>query len=142
LGTRIPAGLTPEETKAGAARDGRKFGLVVGAAFIALAAFAYWRASHRTAAAFGVIGGALVLAALSIPDKLGPVERAWMALAQALSKITTPIFMAVLYFVVLTPFALSRRLLGKNALVRPAVGGSYWMPRAPGARRGDLERQF
>jgi hypothetical protein len=127
---------------ASAARDGRKFGLVVGAAFLALAAFAYWRASHRTAAVFGVIGGALVLAALSIPHKLGPVERTWMALARAISRITTPIFMAVLYFVVLTPFALVRRLLGKNALVRPAVGGSYWVSRAAGARKGDLERQF
>jgi hypothetical protein len=65
-----------------------------------------------------------------------------MRFAHGLSKITTPIFMGVVYFVVLTPVGLLRRLLGRNSLVRPQ-GGTFWVSRPAGtARKGDLERQF
>jgi hypothetical protein len=65
-----------------------------------------------------------------------------MAFAHALSKVTTPVFMGLVYFLVFTPVGVVRRVLGKNALVRPSVGGSYWVSRGVGARRSDLERQF
>ncbi len=129
-------------TEVSAKEKGRRFGLVVGAAFLALAAFSYWRGRHTSAVVLGLLGGALALAGLIIPRQLGPVERGWMVLAHAMSRVTTPIFMGLIYFLVFTPVGLARRALGKNALVRPATGGSYWVPRAIGARRSDLERQF
>jgi hypothetical protein len=64
-----------------------------------------------------------------------------MGFALVLSKITTPIFMGVVYFIVLTPVGLFRRMLGKNSLVRPQ-GGSFWVDRPAGTRRGDIKRQF
>jgi len=70
------------------------------------------------------------------------VERAWYALAAAISKVTTPIIMAVLYFVVLTPAGLAARLFGYNALIRAHTPTSAWVRRPDGHRRGDLERQF
>ena len=103
--SRVPARLTPAE--------GRKFGLMVGAAFLLLAAL-LWRRTHFTAAGVtGALGGALVLGGLAVPAHLGPVYRAWMALATAISKVTTPIFMGVIFFLVLTPAGLPR------AAVRP-----------------------
>ncbi|MEO8194714.1 MAG: hypothetical protein ABI681_12760, partial [Gemmatimonadales bacterium] len=63
----------------------------------------------------------------------------------ALSRVTTPIFMSIVYFVVLTPIGLLRRSFGSNPLVHDAVGGSYWKPRAkidPDAARRRMERQF
>ena len=65
-----------------------------------------------------------------------------MAFAHALSKVTTPVFMGLIYFLVFTPVGLVRRVLGKNALVRPSANGSYWVSRRVGARQSDLERQF
>ena len=88
-----------------------------------------------------VVGGLLVLAGLLVPGRLGPVYRAWMAGATAMSKVTTPIFMGVVYFLVLTPIGLVKQISTGRALRR--VGApSYWVHRPEGARRGDLERQF
>jgi hypothetical protein len=130
----IPAGLT--------AAQGRRFGLTVGGAFLALAAVLWWRGHLKTAASFAMLGGALSLAALVIPARLGPVERAWMSLAKVISKVTTPIVMGVMYLLVLTPFGLARRAFGGNPLVhRPGATG-FWQPRPAGRSRGNLTRQF
>ena len=131
LATAIPARLSPKE--------GRKFGLTVGGAFAVLALLLWWR-GRAAAPVLGAVAGLLVVAALAIPTSLGPVQRAWMGLAHAISKVTTPIFMGVVYFGVLTPISMLMRAFGKNPLtVRPQAGG-FWVPR-PGAR-SSMERQF
>jgi hypothetical protein len=80
---------------------------------------------------------------VTIPTRLGPVERAWMALAHAISKVTTPIVMGIMYLGVFTPVGWLRRTLGGNPLVHEAVGRSYWRSRNEGARRSaSLERMF
>lgn len=61
-----------------------------------------------------LIGGSLVVAALLVLQRLGPVERVWVALAHAISKVTTPILMGIVYFLVVTPIGLVMRLLGRN----------------------------
>lgn len=134
LETRIPTRLS--------AAEGRRFGLTVGTAFIALGAVAAWRGHAQAASATGAIGLALAIMALGAPARLGPIYRMWMGLAEVMAKITTPVFMGVVYFAVLTPTGLLRRLLGKNALRRPA-GNTFWISRAADARqRTDMGRQF
>ena len=133
MAERIPARL--------GAADGRKFGLTVGIAFLVLTGPLYfWR--HRAVAAqvFAGLGTALVLASLVVPTMLGSLERRWMAIARAISKVTTPVFMGIAYFVVLAPVGVIMRLLGRNPLVAKRRGGSVWVPRQ--RPRGDLERQF
>ena len=65
-----------------------------------------------------------------------------MALALAMSRVTTPIFMAVIYYAVLTPFGLAMRVVGRRPLARRRDAESFWIDRAPNARRSDLRRQF
>jgi hypothetical protein len=90
----------------------------------------------------GSVGALLVLAGLVIPTSLGPVERSWMKLAGLISKVTTPIFMGVVYFVILTPIGLLRRAFAGSALVhKPAAGGGFWADRSQ-SPRGALDRQF
>ena len=125
------------------AAEGRLFAWVVGAAFLALAALGAWRGRLYATLIFGGLGGLLVLAGLIVPDKLGPIFRAWSGLAHLLSKVTTPIFLGLVYFVVLTPVGLLARLFGRRPLERPAAAASWWIARAPDAReRTDMERQF
>jgi dihydrodipicolinate synthase/N-acetylneuraminate lyase len=88
------------------------------------------------------VGAALVALALVAPRALAGVERAWMTLALALSRVTTPLFMGLVYLAVLTPIALVLRLLGRAPLRPPAPGASAWVERPPDARRSDLRRQF
>lgn len=130
----VPTRLTPSQ--------GRRFGLTVGTAFLVFAAVSYWRGHPTVTAALAVLGGALTLAGIALPTHLGPVERAWMALAHAISKVTTPIVMGAMYLLVLTPVGLLRRWLGGNPLVHARVDQSFWKPRLVGARRGSLRRQF
>ncbi len=89
-----------------------------------------------------IISGILLAAGALIPTRLGPVQRAWMGLAHAISRVTTPIFMAVIYFLVITPMGLLMRALGRNPLNRASVDGSFWVTRAPAEQRSDIERQF
>lgn len=122
MADRIPAGLKPGEA--------RRFGLTVGAAFLAIAAISWWRGHPTTLRVTGGLGAALVVLGAALPALLAPVYKAWMGLAHVLSKVTTPIFMGATYLLVVTPVALLRRAFGANAMTRPAeAGGSYWRPR-------------
>lgn len=132
---RVPARLT--------AAEGRRFAFTVGAAFFVLAALLTWRDHDIPAAVSGILAAALGLAGLLIPGRLTAVYRAWMGFALAISKVTTPIFMGIVYFVVLTPIGLARRAMGHNPVVHVRRDGSYFQRRENGsARRSDLNRQF
>jgi drug/metabolite transporter (DMT)-like permease len=134
LENRVPARLTPAE--------GRKFGLVVGGAFLLLALL-LWRRTHVTAATVaGAVGVALFLGGLAVPGQLGPVYRAWMGLAKAISKVTTPIVMSIIFFLVFTPAGFLVRLFGHRPLTHPRGAGTYWHSRPEGSRRGAMDHQF
>lgn len=125
------------------AREGRRFGFTVGGAFLALAAVGRWRGGSVTPGVLAAVGATLAAAGLLLPTRLGPVERAWGRFGHALSTVTTPVVMAIIYFGVLTPAGLLRRTFGGNPLAHDAAGGTYFKRRAPGARRtGDMRRQF
>ena len=130
----IPARLSPAE--------GRKFGITVGVAFLVLASLLYiWRHQETAGAITGVFGVLLVVAALAVPTHLGPVRRAWMGLAHAISKVTTPIFLGIVFFIVITPIGLLMRLVGKRSLVHREQNGSFWVAPVSGGR-SNMERQF
>jgi uncharacterized membrane protein len=125
------------------AAEGRKFGLTVGLAFTAIGLLLLWRHKQTRAMVVLAIGGILIAAALAVPTRLGPVERAWMGLAHLISKVTTPIFMGVVYFVVLTPMGFIRRLLGKSPIASVNGTASRWEPHVPAVADGArMERQF
>ena len=128
----IPARLSPAE--------GRKFALTVGAAFVALAGFSWWRGHHRVATVSGALGAAFIVAGLLAPGQLGLIYRGWMAFGLALSKITTPIFMGVVYFLVIAPIGMLRRAFGRNALIARGTT-TVWATRDLTAS-SDLNRQF
>jgi len=129
----IPARLTPAE--------GRKFAFTVGAAFLVLAAITWWRDKEIAKWVFTSLGAALLVAGTVVPGKLGPVYRGWMGLAHAISKVTTPIFMGIVYYVVVTPIGLLMRAVGRRPMVHGEQDGGFWRA-PPSGGRADLERQF
>jgi hypothetical protein len=132
LARTSPARLSPAE--------GRKFAATLAAAFGVLAGVAWWRESPRATLVLAAVAGAFALGGLLVPGRLGPVHRGWMGLAHAISRVTTPIFMGIIYFLVITPVAAVRRAVGGNPL-RAHRGASGWVDRQT-APRGDLTRQF
>lgn len=129
----VPARLT--------AAEGRTFAFTVGAAFLVLAAVAWWREHPVARVVLGGLGGVLLAGGLLVPTRLGPVQRAWMGLAHALSKVTTPIVMAIVYFAVVTPIGLLMRAIGRRTLVHVERDGSYWTA-PPSGGRSDITHQF
>ena len=135
MATGIPARLT--------AREGRKFAFTVGAACVVLAGLAVWRHKQLTATILESLGGALILAGVVIPTRMGPVQRGWMGLAHAISKVTTPLFLAVIYFVVIAPAGFVLRLFGRKPLSPSRDAPTYWVTREqkPGAA-DDMVHQY
>jgi hypothetical protein len=133
--------MTARGSSAKSRSELRTFGLTVGIAFGVLAGIAIWRGNPTAATVLGSISGLLVLGGLLAPGTLGPVEKAWMGLAHVLSKFTTPIFLGIVYFVVLSPVGLVRRTVGRHPLRHELKDDSYWHDRAD-APPSDLERQF
>ena len=119
---------------------GRRFGLTIGGAFGVLGALMAWRGASAAALVTASAAALLLTGGIVAPASLVPVERAWMAMAHAISRVTTPLLIAVLYFVVITPVGLTRRAFGHRPLSRR--GESVWVTRATTARRSDLTRQF
>lgn len=123
------------------AADGRKFAFPVGIAFLLLAGLLFWRDKETLWRIVAGLGGGLLLAGVLVPSSLGPVYRAWMKMALVISRVTTPIFMGIVYFLVMTPTGMIMRVLGKKPIEHPAREGSFWQS-TEGRPPGDLERQF
>lgn len=122
-------------------REGRKFALTVGIAFVVLGTLSALRGHHLPPRIMWALGGGFIAAGLLIPGRLGGLHRAWMALANAISKVTAPIMVTALYFVILTPAGRLMRLLGRNPLQQRERDGGFWIPAATNGR-SDLETQF
>ena len=89
------------------------------------------------------VGAALALWALAAPATMGGFYRLWMQFALLLSRVTTPVIMGLVFFLVVTPTALIMRLAGRDAMARrlDRNAESYRIP----ARKPDrthMERPF
>ena len=121
----------------------RKFGFVVGGCFLLLGGLCA-RKGFAAAPPLLVAGVLLAFFGWLKPEALGPVERGWMKLGQALSKVTTPVFLAVLYYLVVTPYAFVVRLIMGDPLDQgfDKNAKSYWKPRKAEFEKISYERQF
>jgi hypothetical protein len=80
-----------------------------------------------------------------VPTRLGPMERAWMALGHALGRVTTPIIFTLLWWLAIVPMGWVRRTFSRSPLARDPHAASYWQeraPKAPDVARRAMERQF
>jgi hypothetical protein len=128
LETRVPARLSTAE--------GRRFGVTVGLAFLVLSALLLWWRGHDVARTGDRRRGRRSsTGGLLLPAYMGPLYRLWMRFGLAISKVTTPIFMGIIFFLVITPFGVVARAVGHRPL-RPRDGQPLARPR----RRRPQER--
>ncbi len=91
--------------------------------------------------------GLLVLVAVTIaaPAALTLPNRLWMRLGDVLHRITSPIMLAVLFYLTVTPMGILMRLVGRDPLRlrRSASESTYWIARnPPGPQPESLKYQF
>ena len=108
--------------------DDRKFGFVVGGAFLLLGIGTLLGGSRPSGAALSAGGAVLVLLAAAAPRLLDPVRRAWTSLARVLGRVNTAVFLALVFFLVLTPLALVLRLSGRDELALRRQRRNGWVP--------------
>jgi hypothetical protein len=111
-------------------RAEREFGLIVGGGFVLLSVWWLYRGKFPSVSHITLpLGAALVLLGFAFPRALVWPNKAWMALAEALSFVSTRIILAFVFFVILTPIGFVKRLFGWDPLHRRAErSDSYWKP--------------
>ena len=122
--------MTEAATRKKSRRAEREFGLLVGGVLLVLSLWWLYRGKFPTLSHVTLpLGGLLVLLGLIFPAALVWPNKAWMALAEVLSFVTTRIILAFVFFVIVTPIGVIKRLFGWDPLHRRAArSDSYWKP--------------
>ena len=122
----------------------RSFGIVFTLVFLAMGV---WVVSGGQSKGwlFFVSAALFLVVAIARPSILGPLNRAWAKLGLLLGQVFNPILLGVIFFLVVTPMAVIRRLLGKDSLHLKSKSDleSYWIDRSPaGPKFGSMTKQF
>ena len=107
----IPQNLSPREL--------RKFGITTGLIIAVLFGIGFpWILDRPSPWWPWILSGILIVWGLAAPASLGPVYRGWMRFGLIMSKITTPILLGILFYIVVLPTGLIRRMMGLDSMAR------------------------
>jgi len=107
----------------------RKTALTVATVLFAAGSWQVYLGRPTAATIFISLAVLLTVVAFIPPLAIG-FHRGWMAIAAALGYVNTRILLSIVYYLVLTPMGVWRRLTGHDPLSRRAKGQpSYWIQR-------------
>lgn len=126
------------------ASSNRSFGWVFTAVFLILAV---WPLVSGGMVRWWSLFIAVVFALVTVaaPKLLALPNRLWLRLGLLLNRIISPIVLAFLFYVVVTPMGTLMRVFGKDSLRlrRSASDTSYWIERnPPGPKPDSMNHQF
>ena len=111
----------------------RSFGFTVGGIFALIALWPLVVRAEDPRWWAVVAAGCLLVPAVVSPRSLAWVYKGWMALGHVLGWINTRIILGFIFYFIVTPIGIVRRLLGKDPMgrrLRPDLE-SYRVPRNP-----------
>ncbi len=108
--------------------ESRRFSWQVGSVLVLIGAVGAWQ-GRAWGAGVTVAGVLLAATGAAVPQLLVPAWRAWQLLGRALNKVVSPVVLAALYILVVTPMGLLRRTFGRSPLSRDPGAASYWVER-------------
>jgi uncharacterized membrane protein len=123
----------------------RKTALVVAPVLVGIAAWNLYRGRTAVVAVFGALGVALVLAGLFVPAAARAFHKGWMRFAVALGHVNSRVLLTLVYYLVVTPYGVVTRLVGRDPLRRrgKAEAASHWVERKTTRQaREQFERLF
>ena len=108
----------------------RKFGIIAWVFFGLLCGLGIWAKRPVPTCLFGFLS-LLGLGFVLIPSQLRPVYGVWLKIAHVIGRILTTLILALAYYLVMTPSAWAKRLIGGRPLpMKPDKGAeSYWVAR-------------
>lgn len=122
----------------------RKFGLVFGGLFLVIGLIP-WFAPMPHHLWPWVLSGIFFVLAWLFPRLLAPLNRIWMGFGDILHKITSPIILGLLFYVVLVPIGTIMRIVGKKPipLEYDVIAETYWIKRVtPTSSTETFKNQF
>ena len=127
----------------------RSFGLTMAAFFMILSLYAFWKSMTAPVVTWGmyttIVSLLFFFTALFKAALLAPLNKVWTEFGLLLNKVTQPLFMFVLYFLVLTPFSIIFRKLAKKDLPMEfePQKETYWIKKeAYASAKASMKNQF
>ena len=97
----------------------RNFGLSTGAIFAVLFGLLFpWVFDRSFPLWPWILFAILAVWAFAAPSTLNPVYRGWMRLGLLISRITTPMVLGIVFYLLIMPFGLVRRTFGSDPMAR------------------------
>jgi hypothetical protein len=110
----------------------RTFGILLCAGVAAASYYAFSKVNVAFAQALTLLCAVMIVMVICCPNKFRRLKLAWLWLGDQLGTIVSPITLALIYFIVLTPTALISRALGRDPLrLKNRSCSTYWIPRSP-----------
>lgn len=122
----------------------RTFGIISFIFFGALSILGFWNQKPILGSFFCLLcvtGIGFIL----IPSRLKPIHRIWIKAAHFIGRINTVVVLVLIYYVVITPTALLKRVFGGRPLpIKPDKKvSSYWVARTePAQPKQRFMKQF
>jgi hypothetical protein len=116
----------------------RIFGLIAFVFFGILCVLGFWKEKFLPTYLFGCLS-VLGLGFIAAPAPLRPVYKSWLRFAHFINTVITNVILVLIYYLVITPAGLIKRLFGGKPLpVKPDKSiSSYWVERSEPAQPRD-----
>lgn len=121
-------------------QQARSFGRSVGLVLLLIGLYQLWRGRVPLGIVMAGIGAMLVTLGTFAPMAITVPSRLWWQLSAALGWVNSRILLSLFFFLVLTPFGLVFRLLGRDPLSRR--GHATTWSAYPAHGRDHYERMF
>ena len=120
----------------------RGFGLTFFILLIGLTLFLFYR-NGQVHWALTSAAAAFFLSAMLFPRILSPLNNAWFKFGIILSKVTNPVILGLMFYVVFTPIGFIIRTLGKDTITKsPSLAReTYWTDKS-GDDKTDFRELF
>jgi hypothetical protein len=114
-------------------RQALEFAAILAGIGLVFGGISWWRGHVGRAEIFAGVGVGALVVALAVRPLWIRFFRLWMKLAEGMGWVMTRVILTVFFFLILTPFGLVMRLLGKPTLDTAWHDGktSYWIDKEP-----------
>ncbi len=123
----------------------RTFGIVMAVAFAFFGVTGLWK-NPESILALSLLGlcSVFLLLAMTRATLLRPLNVAWTRFGHFLHTLVSPVIMALLFYLLITPIGILIRLSGKDMLrlKRHRQTESYWLIIDQHAQHSDMKKQF
>ena len=108
----------------------KKFGLFFCIIFLIIGSFFYVKGIEKISYTLFIISISFLIISILFSNFLKPLNRIWMSLGYFMGIIINPIILGIIFFLIITPYALIIKLIGRDELkIKKSNLNSHWIYR-------------